>query len=63
MPQLAPLNWLLLFFLFWFVASSIMVVVWWTVKSPYTIEGQNTEADKSVKLMSVEGKGKSVWRW
>nr|QBC73225.1 ATP synthase subunit 8 [Divia briandi] len=29
MPQLAPLNWILLFFLFWACLFVIMSINWW----------------------------------
>nr|YP_010944310.1 ATP synthase F0 subunit 8 [Acanthochitona mahensis]WLW42186.1 ATP synthase F0 subunit 8 [Acanthochitona mahensis] len=35
MPQLAPLNWILLFFLFWGSIFFIFIFVWWCSGKSY----------------------------
>nr|YP_009773431.1 ATP synthase F0 subunit 8 [Acanthochitona avicula]QIZ12675.1 ATP synthase F0 subunit 8 [Acanthochitona avicula] len=35
MPQLAPLNWVMLFFLFWGSVMFIFVFVWWANNKSY----------------------------
>nr|YP_009417595.1 ATP synthase subunit 8 [Steromphala umbilicaris]AQD17688.1 ATP synthase subunit 8 [Steromphala umbilicaris]AQD17701.1 ATP synthase subunit 8 [Steromphala umbilicaris] len=37
MPQLAPVNWLFLFILFWFVVTLGATLIWWSFKSNYSI--------------------------
>nr|YP_010400336.1 ATP synthase F0 subunit 8 [Mancinella alouina]UQS76035.1 ATP synthase F0 subunit 8 [Mancinella alouina] len=32
MPQLSPLNWILLFILFWSAVLSISILLWWSSK-------------------------------
>nr|YP_003204749.1 ATP synthase F0 subunit 8 [Conus borgesi]ACF04856.1 ATP synthase F0 subunit 8 [Conus borgesi] len=32
MPQLSPLNWILLFILFWAAVFSVSVIIWWSKK-------------------------------
>nr|YP_003204736.1 ATP synthase F0 subunit 8 [Fusiturris similis]ACF04843.1 ATP synthase F0 subunit 8 [Fusiturris similis] len=32
MPQLSPLNWILLFLLFWATILTVSVLVWWSGK-------------------------------
>nr|YP_010318374.1 ATP synthase F0 subunit 8 [Amalda mucronata]ULC82867.1 ATP synthase F0 subunit 8 [Amalda mucronata] len=32
MPQLSPLNWILLFILFWVAVLTLSVLVWWSGK-------------------------------
>nr|ALR49242.1 ATP synthase F0 subunit 8 [Babylonia borneensis] len=32
MPQLSPLNWILLFTLFWTAVLTLSVLIWWTKK-------------------------------
>nr|AWH98424.1 ATP synthase F0 subunit 8 [Conus goudeyi] len=36
MPQLSPLNWILLFILFWVTVLSISVLVWWSSKTMFS---------------------------
>nr|AEK84162.1 ATP synthase F0 subunit 8 [Alcithoe flemingi] len=33
MPQLSPLNWIFLFFLFWCMVSSFSILIWWSMKT------------------------------
>nr|BCT24173.1 ATPase 8 [Haliotis madaka]BCT24181.1 ATPase 8 [Haliotis gigantea]BCT24219.1 ATPase 8 [Haliotis discus]BCT24182.1 ATPase 8 [Haliotis gigantea]BCT24183.1 ATPase 8 [Haliotis gigantea] len=37
MPQLAPINWLLLFILFWITVATVAVIIWWSYKPNYSI--------------------------
>nr|YP_009572215.1 ATP synthase F0 subunit 8 [Nassarius pullus]AND76370.1 ATP synthase F0 subunit 8 [Nassarius pullus] len=32
MPQLSPLNWILLFLLFWVAVLTMSVLIWWSNK-------------------------------
>nr|AXA45244.1 ATP synthase F0 subunit 8 [Lucerapex sp. MNHN IM 2013-19988] len=32
MPQLSPLNWILLFLLFWSAVLTLSVLIWWSNK-------------------------------
>nr|AOV83576.1 ATP synthase subunit 8 [Phasianella australis] len=63
MPQLAPVNWLLLFFLFWFVVGLSSVVIWWSSKNLYSIEGQNTESSEGFVNGGVSNENLKSWRW
>nr|YP_010891504.1 ATP synthase F0 subunit 8 [Alviniconcha kojimai]WJK73027.1 ATP synthase F0 subunit 8 [Alviniconcha kojimai]BAN63344.1 ATP synthase F0 subunit 8 [Alviniconcha sp. Al-Pm-28] len=36
MPQLSPLNWILLFLLFWTAVLVVSVMIWWTKKNSFT---------------------------
>nr|QFG38897.1 ATP synthase F0 subunit 8 [Colus islandicus] len=33
MPQLSPLNWILLFTLFWVAILALSVLIWWSSKT------------------------------
>nr|UFI48584.1 ATP synthase F0 subunit 8 [Amalda bellonorium] len=33
MPQLSPLNWILLFILFWMAVLVLSVLIWWSGKT------------------------------
>nr|QIZ12649.1 ATP synthase F0 subunit 8 [Callochiton steinenii] len=37
MPQLSPLSWLILFFMFWFNLFSISVFLWWIKENKYNL--------------------------
>nr|YP_009318313.1 ATP synthase F0 subunit 8 [Astralium haematragum]AOZ71794.1 ATP synthase subunit 8 [Astralium haematragum] len=43
MPQLAPLNWLFLFFLFWLMVVVSSILIWWSFKMSYTIDRTDTK--------------------
>nr|AEE36848.1 ATP synthase F0 subunit 8 [Haliotis iris] len=52
MPQLAPINWLLLFILFWLTVTIVAVIIWWSYKPNYSIStptspSNNTQATNS----------------
>nr|QGP73080.1 ATP synthase F0 subunit 8 [Turricula nelliae spuria] len=32
MPQLSPLNWILLFLLFWSAVLTLSMLIWWSTK-------------------------------
>nr|YP_009378346.1 ATP synthase F0 subunit 8 [Solemya velesiana]ARH10778.1 ATP synthase F0 subunit 8 [Solemya velesiana] len=40
MPQLSPLNWLFLFFVFWCVIFLMMCVVWWSTGQHYDMKSE-----------------------
>nr|YP_005351151.1 ATP synthase F0 subunit 8 [Tegula brunnea]AFB78101.1 ATP synthase F0 subunit 8 [Tegula brunnea] len=58
MPQLAPVNWLLLFFLFWFTVGITSTLIWWSSKTEYSIQGVSSSKNPSVP--STESKS---WNW
>nr|QFG38822.1 ATP synthase F0 subunit 8 [Aeneator valedictus] len=33
MPQLSPLNWILLFILFWMAVLVMSILIWWSSKT------------------------------
>nr|QBK82151.1 ATP synthase F0 subunit 8 [Nassarius acuticostus] len=39
MPQLSPLNWILLFVLFWVAVLTMSVLIWWSSKVYF--QGEN----------------------
>nr|AXA45257.1 ATP synthase F0 subunit 8 [Cochlespira sp. MNHN IM 2013-19079] len=41
MPQLSPLNWILLFILFWAAVLSLSVLIWWSNKVFFRSESQS----------------------
>nr|AHA84994.1 ATP synthase subunit 8 [Lunella aff. cinerea STW-2013] len=55
MPQLAPLNWLFLFFLFWFVVGLSSTLIWWFFDTGYKVsvtvdrKGTNSYSGGSLK--------------
>nr|AXA45309.1 ATP synthase F0 subunit 8 [Marshallena sp. MNHN IM 2013-9821] len=52
MPQLSPLNWILLFILFWAAVLSLSVLIWWSNKVAF--QGQS--------LISKEN-NENKWNW
>nr|YP_003934363.1 ATP synthase F0 subunit 8 [Ceraesignum maximum]ADI79385.1 ATP synthase F0 subunit 8 [Ceraesignum maximum] len=36
MPQLSPLNWILLYILFWGLVVTLMLIQWWTFKPRFS---------------------------
>nr|QTT61111.1 ATP synthase F0 subunit 8 [Anentome sp. YY-2021] len=52
MPQLSPLNWILLFILFWMVILMMSVLVWWFNKNFFY--GEKTS------LISLK---ENKWNW
>nr|UYX79077.1 ATP synthase subunit 8 [Unedogemmula unedo] len=52
MPQLSPLNWILLFLLFWSAVLSLSVLIWWSNKTFF----------KSENLVSA-GLKENKWNW
>nr|QHD26794.1 ATP synthase F0 subunit 8 [Murex trapa] len=45
MPQLSPLNWVLLFILFWVAVFTMSVLVWWSSKVYFRSEGSSFLTD------------------
>nr|YP_009483979.1 ATP synthase F0 subunit 8 [Pomacea bridgesi]YP_009563669.1 ATP synthase F0 subunit 8 [Pomacea diffusa]ART65943.1 ATP synthase F0 subunit 8 [Pomacea bridgesi]QAX27156.1 ATP synthetase F0 subunit 8 [Pomacea diffusa] len=46
MPQLSPLNWIMLFSMFWIVVIIISILIWWDSKSMFCMnrsENKNIE--------------------
>nr|ATZ70872.1 ATP synthase F0 subunit 8 [Conus grahami] len=39
MPQLSPLNWILLFILFWATVLSVSIIIWWSSKIMFSSKG------------------------
>nr|QCF45691.1 ATP synthetase F0 subunit 8 [Pomacea maculata] len=37
MPQLSPLNWIMLFILFWFIVGIVNILIWWNTKSTFYV--------------------------
>nr|ARI50074.1 ATP synthase F0 subunit 8 [Margarites vorticiferus] len=58
MPQLAPVNWLFLFVLFWSVVALSATLIWWSSKSQYMLES----ATPSPVANNSELKNKP-WNW
>nr|QOX09667.1 ATP synthase F0 subunit 8 [Harpovoluta charcoti] len=52
MPQLSPLNWIFLFFLFWAAVLSFSILIWWSVKILFQ------SGDKSMATFK-----KNKWNW
>nr|UYX79073.1 ATP synthase subunit 8 [Comitas murrawolga] len=52
MPQLSPLNWILLFLLFWSTVLTLSVLIWWFNKVFF----------KSESLTAINLK-KNKWNW
>nr|QIZ12546.1 ATP synthase F0 subunit 8 [Nuttallochiton mirandus] len=48
MPQLAPLNWFLLVFLFWFFVFFVTVFIWWLGDSSYSVNHELSNEGKSL---------------
>nr|AWH98437.1 ATP synthase F0 subunit 8 [Conus spurius] len=53
MPQLSPLNWILLFILFWATVLSISILIWWSSKTMFFSKG----------LVYVDQKKENKWNW
>nr|QHF17966.1 ATP synthase F0 subunit 8 [Littoraria sinensis] len=52
MPQLSPLNWILLFTLFWVTVLSVSILIWWSKKLYFSAASSDTSAVK-----------KNKWAW
>nr|WNO18583.1 ATP synthase F0 subunit 8 [Iothia sp.] len=55
MPQLGPLNWLVLFYFFWFLVGAFSLILWWSFDMSYFFGGEKSEG-------GFLGGG-SVWSW
>nr|YP_010936459.1 ATP synthase F0 subunit 8 [Morula spinosa]WKW54912.1 ATP synthase F0 subunit 8 [Morula spinosa] len=53
MPQLSPLNWILLYMLFWSAVLSVSILVWWSSKVFFSSES-------SAMLKGVK---ENKWSW
>nr|YP_010583785.1 ATP synthase F0 subunit 8 [Octopus salutii]UXN83981.1 ATP synthase F0 subunit 8 [Octopus salutii] len=47
MPQLSPLNWILLFLLFWFLLYMNSSIMWWNNKNKYILMNQKLMSKKT----------------
>nr|YP_010400310.1 ATP synthase F0 subunit 8 [Drupa morum]UQS76009.1 ATP synthase F0 subunit 8 [Drupa morum] len=52
MPQLSPLNWILLFILFWSAVLCMSVLIWWSSKTFFSSEAFSSKAPSENK-----------WKW
>nr|YP_009773418.1 ATP synthase F0 subunit 8 [Chiton albolineatus]QIZ12636.1 ATP synthase F0 subunit 8 [Chiton albolineatus] len=52
MPQLAPLNWVFLMLLFWFMVISVSMMLWWTKSKKF-----------NVNISTFKKMNKSQWTW
>nr|YP_010393212.1 ATP synthase F0 subunit 8 [Conus miles]UPX89374.1 ATP synthase F0 subunit 8 [Conus miles] len=53
MPQLSPLNWILLFLLFWATVLSVSILVWWSSKTIFLSKGSSY----------INLKKENKWNW
>nr|YP_009756921.1 ATP synthase F0 subunit 8 [Batillaria attramentaria]QIM14731.1 ATP synthase F0 subunit 8 [Batillaria attramentaria]BAJ09679.1 ATP synthase F0 subunit 8 [Batillaria cumingii] len=58
MPQLSPLNWIFLFFLFWAAIFCFFAVIWWSSKVEFTMEEEGNMKSDVVQEME-----ESKWMW
>nr|APH08724.1 ATP synthase F0 subunit 8 [Benthomangelia sp. JEU-2016] len=49
MPQLSPLNWILLFFLFWCMILALSILIWWSKKALYMNQSSSNSSVKENK--------------
>nr|YP_009232211.1 ATP synthase F0 subunit 8 [Buccinum pemphigus]AMA20978.1 ATP synthase F0 subunit 8 [Buccinum pemphigus] len=49
MPQLSPLNWILLFVLFWTAVLTMSVLIWWSTKTFFRGENLAPTSQKENK--------------
>nr|YP_010472538.1 ATP synthase F0 subunit 8 [Mitrella albuginosa]UVG40723.1 ATP synthase F0 subunit 8 [Mitrella albuginosa] len=49
MPQLSPLNWILLFILFWTAVLTMSILIWWSTKTYFKGEGMTASSMKENK--------------
>nr|YP_009239753.1 ATP synthase F0 subunit 8 [Turritella bacillum]AMM72631.1 ATP synthase F0 subunit 8 [Turritella bacillum] len=56
MPQLSPLNWIFLFFLFWCVVFSVSAMIWWGSKVGFSFNEKMPEEDEL-------GPSENIWSW
>nr|UVW93481.1 ATP synthase F0 subunit 8 [Rivularia ovum] len=57
MPQLSPLNWILLFLIFWVVVLLVFVLIWWEQKIDFSTMNKG---DYDVFDVSYSG---NKWEW
>nr|YP_008593222.1 ATP synthase F0 subunit 8 [Sepia latimanus]QIC20339.1 ATP synthase F0 subunit 8 [Sepia latimanus]BAN81949.1 ATPase8 [Sepia latimanus] len=50
MPQLSPINWLLLFIIFWIILFINSSITWWNTSNHYKINNIN----KNIKLVNFK---------
>nr|YP_010580907.1 ATP synthase F0 subunit 8 [Entemnotrochus rumphii]UZT27092.1 ATP synthase F0 subunit 8 [Entemnotrochus rumphii] len=54
MPQLAPINWLFLFMMFWASVLLGSVMLWWVYKIEFSLEKKKALPSKNLT---------KSWRW
>nr|YP_010349887.1 ATP synthase F0 subunit 8 [Monodonta labio]UOH96729.1 ATP synthase F0 subunit 8 [Monodonta labio] len=57
MPQLAPVNWLFLFSLFWFIIAVTATLIWWSFKTDYMLPQSPQLASSPIHTSS------NTWPW
>nr|YP_010486338.1 ATP synthase F0 subunit 8 [Rivularia ovum]UVW93468.1 ATP synthase F0 subunit 8 [Rivularia ovum] len=58
MPQLSPLNWILLFLIFWVVVLLVFVLIWWEQKIDFSAAMNKGDCD----VFDVSYSG-NKWEW
>nr|YP_009422146.1 ATP synthase F0 subunit 8 [Cipangopaludina ussuriensis]ASR74858.1 ATP synthase F0 subunit 8 [Cipangopaludina ussuriensis] len=53
MPQLSPLSWIFLFFIFWVMILMVIVLIWWISKSEFNLNISD------VNCYNIENN----WKW
>nr|YP_009572101.1 ATP synthase F0 subunit 8 [Umbonium thomasi]QBI37701.1 ATP synthase F0 subunit 8 [Umbonium thomasi] len=54
MPQLAPVNWLFLFIMFWSLVALGSTLIWWSFKAEYTLPESPSQSSKTQS---------NLWSW
>nr|YP_009131205.1 ATP synthase F0 subunit 8 [Cyanoplax caverna]AIA77054.1 ATP synthase F0 subunit 8 [Cyanoplax caverna] len=49
MPQLAPMNWIFLFLLFWMTVFTVSIWLWWMNSKKYSFKSHKTSFKHSKK--------------
>nr|YP_010536708.1 ATP synthase F0 subunit 8 [Trochus sacellum]UYC29880.1 ATP synthase F0 subunit 8 [Trochus sacellum] len=55
MPQLAPVNWLFLFSLFWLIIALSSTLIWWSFKTEYKLSSLSASPHKRAP--------QKTWSW
>nr|YP_010381766.1 ATP synthase F0 subunit 8 [Perotrochus quoyanus]YP_010381779.1 ATP synthase F0 subunit 8 [Perotrochus charlestonensis]UDL72154.1 ATP synthase F0 subunit 8 [Perotrochus quoyanus]UDL72168.1 ATP synthase F0 subunit 8 [Perotrochus charlestonensis] len=57
MPQLAPINWLFLFIMFWLTILVSAAMLWWSYKVEFYLD------NKTKKMARTNINSLKSWRW
>nr|QBC73200.1 ATP synthase subunit 8 [Perotrochus caledonicus] len=57
MPQLAPINWLFLFIMFWLTVLTGAAMLWWSYKVKFYL------SNKTKKMAPANISPLKSWRW